>query len=407
MDDSRLGNITEIKEFLESSKKVVLEIETIEEKYRCIQTTIDKYKYRKLTKRDKRIILLYLKKITGFKKTQIHKLIQRALKGGLSRKPYVRHNPNLTYKAYDIKLLEKTDDLHLRLSSLATKEILRREYEVFHNDAYQNISRVSHSHINNLRKTNVYKNSWVNPTKPSVVNIGTTAPPQPNGLPGSIRVDTVHQNNLYHINAVDEIVQWEAVTSVPHITEIFLEEALYEILLQFPFVIFNFHSDRGSEYINEVVAKILNKLLINQTKSRSRHCNDNALVESKNGSVVRKNFGYFYVDQSLCERLNLFHKEFFNPYLNYHRPSLFVTQTIVSPNGRKRDIYGEATMPYEKLKEICGFPENKDKQILRDGISFENLDKIAYSMSDNAFATIMRKEYDKVFNSNKGLGIVS
>ena len=64
-------------------------------------------------------------------------------------------------------------------------------------------------------------------------------------------------------------------------------------------------------------------------------------------------------------------------------------------------------MPYEKLKEICGFPENKDKQILRDGISFENLDKIAYSMSDNAFATIMRKEYDKVFNSNKGLGIVS
>lgn len=264
MDDSRLNNITEIKEFLKSSKKIVLEIETIEAKYNFIQTTIDKFKYCKLAKHDKKIILLYLKKITGFKKTQMHKLIHRTLKRKLSRKPYVRHNPNLTYKAYDVKLLEKTDSLHLRLNSLATKEILRREYEIFNNWEYLNISKVSHSHINNLRKTNMYKNSWVNPTKPSAVNIGTTAPPQNNNLPGSIRVDTVNQNNIYHINAVDEITQWEVVITVPRITEIFLEDALYELLLQFPFIIFNFHSDRGSEFINKTVVKILNKLLINQ-----------------------------------------------------------------------------------------------------------------------------------------------
>jgi len=39
------------------------------------------------------------------------------------------------------------------------------------------------------------------------------------------------------------------------------------------------------------VAKLLNKLLIEQTKSRPRHSNDNGLVEAKNGAVIRKHMG--------------------------------------------------------------------------------------------------------------------
>ena len=402
-DDSRLTNITEINDFLKSSKKVVLKITSIEQKYDFIQKAVSKFKYHKLSKHDKRSVLLYLKKITGFKKTQMHKLIKHAVHHKLIRKEYIRVNPNITYKPYDIKLLEKTDELHLRLNSLATKEIMRREFEIFGNVEYQNISKVSHSHINNLRKTNLYKNTWVNPTKPNEVKIGITKKPENNQLPGSIRVDTVHQNGIYHINAVDEITQWEIVISVPKISEIFLEDALYEILLQFPFVIFNFHSDRGSEFINHLVAKILNKLLIKQTKSRSSHCNDNALVESKNGSVVRKNFGYFYVNQNLCDKLNTFHKNFFNPYLNYHRPCLYVTEVLVSSKGRERKIYGHATPPYEKLKEICNLPENKSKHILRNDETFDKFDKIAYEYSDNQFASIMRNEQRKVFSLNKVL----
>ena len=405
MDDSRIDNITELKKFLESSQKVSIRLATIDEKYTFIQGAVKKYRYKKLAKHEKKVVLFYLKKITGFKKTQMHKLIARALIGKLVRKVYVRTNPHLVYKAYDIKLLEKTDALHLRLNGLATKEILRRECEVFGNKEFENIARVSPSHITNLRHTEVYKNSWVNQTKPSLVNIAVTAPPVTNGIPGSIRVDTVSQNDIYHINAVDEICQWELVASVPRIQEIFMEDVLYDILLQFPFAVFNFHSDRGSEYINYVICKLLNKLLIKQTKSRSRHCNDNALVESKNGTVVRKNFGYFYVNQDLCETLNKFHKEYFNLYLNYHRPCLFVTDTITYPNGRTRDVYNEATTPYEKLKEICNRPENKDKKILRDDMTFEKLDKIAYAMSDNAFAKLMRKEQERIHNINKDLGI--
>ena len=67
------------------------------------------------------------------------------------------------------------------------------------------------------------------------------------------------------------------------------------MLAQFPFRIRGFHSDNGSEFINHTVAKLLNKLLIEQTKSRPRHSNDNGLVEAKNGAVVRKHMGYTHI----------------------------------------------------------------------------------------------------------------
>jgi len=66
---------------------------------------------------------------------------------------------------------------------------------------------------------------------------------------------------------------------------------LKEILVQYPFRILGFHADNGSEYINHVVAGLLEKLQIELTKSRTRQTNDQALVEGKNGSIVRKQIG--------------------------------------------------------------------------------------------------------------------
>ena len=50
-----------------------------------------------------------------------------------------------------------------------------------------------------------------------------------------------------------------------------------------------------STYINHRVAQLLNKLLIELTKSRARQSNDNAPVESKNGAIVRKHLGYAHI----------------------------------------------------------------------------------------------------------------
>jgi hypothetical protein len=71
---------------------------------------------------------------------------------------------------------------------------------------------------------------------------------------------------VFHLNAVDEITQWEIAAAVPRISEAFLEPVLAAMLAQIPLVIHGFHSDNGSEFINQTVARLLNKLMIQQTK---------------------------------------------------------------------------------------------------------------------------------------------
>lgn len=393
MEDSRLINVTQLKEFLKASQQVVVSLEksTLLEKYRFIEKTIKKFNYQKLSKKEKRTVYLYIKKLTGYKKAQLYRLIKRAEVGALQKTLYVRSSPTKIYITKDIKLLETTDEIHLRLSEDATKEILRREFEVFGKKDYQTIARVSHSHITNLRHCPVYKSSWINHTKARQIPIGMTQPPQNYGKPGSIRVNSVSQKDVYHINSVDEITQCEVVFCVPQLSELFMLPALIDIINQYPFVIFNFHSDRGKETINYVVADLLQRLVIKQTKSRSYHSGDNALCETKNGSVIRKNMGWEHINQSMCDEINSYYKNFFNPYLIFHRPCAYPT-IKVDKNGKKKKVYNNYQIPYEFLKSLPN-----TESYLKPRVTFENLDKIAYSYSDNEFGTIMREEERKLF----------
>jgi|WetSurMetagenome_2_1015567.scaffolds.fasta_scaffold134516_1 hypothetical protein len=393
MDDSRIQSIAQLKEFLKGSQKIPLSLEneSIAKKYEFIDQTIQKFLYRKLKKREKRVILWYLQKATGYKKERVYQLVARAEKGSLKKALYQRVKPHKIYTSFDIKLLERTDELHLRLSEDATKEILRREYELFGKKEYQTIARVSHAHISNLRHARTYRSFWINHTKARQISIGNTKPPENFGRPGSIRIDSVSQKDVYHINSVDEITQWEIVFCVPQISERYMIPALKEIFSQYPFVIFNFHSDRGHETINYRVAKLLQRLLIKQTKSRSYHSEDNALVETKNGSIVRKNFGWEHIDQGLTDDINQYLKNFFNPYLNFHRPCSYPT-IIENDKGKKRKVYSVYQTPYEALKQTT-----KAKNFLKSGQSIEKLDIIAYSHSDNEWASIMRDEERKLF----------
>ena len=172
---------------------------------------------------------------------------------------------------------------------------------------------------------------------------------------------------------------------MPVISESHLLPVLEMVLDSFPFKIIAFHSDNGSEYINKTVAKLLNKLHIEQTKSRPRHSNDNGLVETKNGSVIRKEMGYHFIQKGAAKLINNWYREYFNPYLNFHRPCSFAS-TVVDKKGRERKKYRQkdVTMPYEKLKGL----ENAERY-LRDGVTFATLNRVAYSDSDTEFAQKM------------------
>jgi hypothetical protein len=280
---------------------------------------------------------------------------------------------------------------------------MEREWAIYGHMDFRNISRISIAHLYNLRRSHLYRSitKRYTRTKPAVVKIGERARPAPGGSPGYIRIDTVHQGDdqgekgVYHINAVDEITQWEIVASVEKIAESYLVPVLESMLAGFPFVIRGFHSDNGSEFINKTVAKLLNKLLIRFTKCRPRHTNDNGLVESKNGSVVRKHLGYAYIPQACAEALNQYNSDFLNPYINFHRPCFFsISVTDHRGKVKKTYPYQDVMTPYEKFKSLP-----PAESYLCPGVTMKKLDDIANQMSDNEFAERMVKARSYLFQN--------
>ena len=238
------------------------------------------------------------------------------------------------------------DERHDTLCGPAVKKLCERACEVFGQTEYAALASISASHLYNLRKstTHTRQRRHFQKTQPRRSSIGERRKPRPNGRPGYIRIDSVHQGDLdkqkgvYHINAVDEVTQFEVVCSVEKISERYLIPALQQLLDAFPFTLLGFHSDNGSEYINKMVAKLLEKLRIEFTKSRARQTNDNALAESKNGAVVRKIFGYSRIPQRWAPLINVFNQQHLNPYVNFHRPCFF-PETRIDLKGKQRKIY--------------------------------------------------------------------
>jgi len=245
-------------------------------------------------------------------------------------------------------------------------------------------------HLYNLRQSASYRRvaAVFEGTRPSGVSIAERRRPNPEGRPGFLRVDTVHQGDwegakgVYHINAVDTVTQWQVVGCASKISERFLLPVLEAMLHQFPFRILGFHSDNGSEFINHKVAELLEKLRAEFTKSRACRSQDNALVEGKNGAVIRKHIGYGHIGGEHAEALQKFYTAHLNPYLNYHRPCGFATLSFDGRGKRKRRYRAEDyATPYEKLKSLP-----KAEQWLKPGIGFERLDSLAARMSDTECA---------------------
>jgi transposase InsO family protein len=406
MNDERLQTIEQVRQFLEGSEAVEFRGLTVKEKYYWIGEVLIRFRYHRLKRAEKGVIRRYIGKVTGYSRSQVSRLIAEYKRiGQLKKTEYRRHRFPQKYSPSEVGLLARTDELHGWLSGPATKKIMEREYEVYGHTEFGNISRISVSHLYNLRRSKSYRNiaRRFSKTRPVVSRIGERAKPDPKGQPGHIRIDTVHQGDLngqkgvYHINTVDEVTQWEIVASVERISEAYLVPALESMLAGFPFVIRGFHSDNGSEFVNKTIAALLNKMLIRFTKSRPRHTNDNGLVETKNGSVIRKQLGYAYIPQRSAEMINEFNRDYFNPYINFHRPCFFPVTTIDHKGKVKKTYpYEEVMAPYERLKSL---PEAES--YLRPMITFEALDAIASQMSDNQFAERMVKARSNLFQQIK------
>ena len=287
---------------------------------------------------------------------------------------------------------------------------MRREYEVFGDARFARLSRLSPSHLYNLRRSKTYRarRTTVEHTRPTTVRIGERRRPDPRGRPGYLRVDTVHQGDrngvkgVYDINLVDEVTQFEHVGAVAGIAESFLVPLLEEMLSALPSVVSGFHADNGSEYVNHTVAAMLNKMHVpDYTRSRARRSNDNALVEGKNASVVRKWLGHDHIPQRFAPQVNAdrlrsaFARDVLSPYLNHHHPCLFATE-VRDAKGKVRRRYRrrDVATPYEKLKSL---PDAA--RFLKPGVTFDGLDEVAYAMSDLEANRRANRARDELFRT--------
>ena len=405
LQTERVRTLEQVRAFVEGSDPVDFAGVGREGIYALVRRTLVRLDYRRLGKPDKGLVRRYLAKVTGLSRAQLTRLIGRHRRtgriedrrGGAPAKPFVRR-----YTRLDIRVLARLDAALGQMSGPATRAVLRRQWEVFGDARFERLSGLSNGHLYNLRKSRTYRNvrRVVDRTRPTSVAIGVRRRPDPGGAPGHLRVDTVHQGDqdgvkgVYHINAVDEVTQWQQIGTVAAISEAFLIPVLQALLGSFPFRIKGFHADNGSEYINHRVAALLTKLHVGTfTKSRARHSNDNALVEGKNGSVVRKWLGHGHIPARFAADVHAFNRDWLSPFLNFHRPCLFPTDTV-DAKGRVRKRYRDAdTMtPYEKFKSL---PDAE--RYLVEGLSFETLDAQAHAVSDFEAAAALNRARRALF----------
>ena len=396
----------QIEALLEASAEVEFEGHERVGMYKWITQTLAAQQYREQGKLMRGLLLRYVAKMTGLSRTQVTRLVSQYMRHSeVKETAYHRHRFASRFTRGDLELLAGVDEAHETMSGPATKRILTREFEQYKHVEYKRLSSISIAHIYNLRNRRHYRERRISytRTRPVKVAIGERRRPQPNGKPGYLRVDTVHQGDMdgvkgvYHINAVDEVTQWQVVGSVCAITQAHLKPVLQGILAQFPFPIRGFHSDNGSEFINGTVEGILKDLLIEQTKSRPRKSNDNGLVESKNGAVIRKHMGYSFIAQLHAPAIDEFYRRSFNSYLNFHRPC-GLPELIISKGGKEKYIYRRYATPWEVLRELTSaLPDGES--YLKLGVSIKAMDQFAQTHSDTECARRMQEAKRVLFLS--------
>ena len=394
MQNAEALTTQQINEFLKGSESIEFGCQNRAERYAWTERMLVAQEYAQQSKKQRGSIRAYLAKVTGLSLPQVTRLIRQYVRTGkVEAKQCQRQRFARKYSDEDIGLLAEVDRAHEWLSGPATQRIVKRKYQEFGRKEFQRLAQISVAHLYNLRKSVRYRKhaAVFEPTRPTRVSIAERRRPEPQGRPGFLRVDTVHQGDwdgakgVYHINAVDTVTQWQVIGCASKISEQFLMPVLETILHQFPFRILGFHADNGSEFINHTVAGMLGKLLIEFTKSRANRSQDNALVEGKNGAIIRKHIGYGHIASEHAESLQKFYAAHLNPYLNYHRPCGFATISFDARGKRKRHYKAaDYATPYEKLKSVPKAAEH-----LKQGIGFEQLDKFALAMSDTDCAKKM------------------
>jgi hypothetical protein len=191
-------NLEQIQAFLKASEGIRFEGESRQPVYHWIEQVLRQQQYAQQGRAARGLLRRYLGKMPGRSRAQVTRLIARyRANGELQPIGYRRHRFAQRYTRADVELLATVDAAHESLSGPATRHILQRAYQQYDQPEYQRLASISVSHLYNLRQQPRYRQRRLNyvKTRPTAVTIGERRRPDPQGQPGYLRVDTVHQGD--------------------------------------------------------------------------------------------------------------------------------------------------------------------------------------------------------------------
>ena len=142
----RVVTLEQVRAFVEGNEPVDLVGAGRQSPCELIGRTVGRFGYRGLGKRDKGLVRCCLAKVTGLSRAQLTRLLRQYLdsgrivdhRGGPPARPFQRR-----YTKGDVRLLGVVDEQLGQMSGPATRAVMRREFEVFGDARFEQLSRLS------------------------------------------------------------------------------------------------------------------------------------------------------------------------------------------------------------------------------------------------------------------------
>lgn len=184
------------------------------------------------------------------------------------------------------------------------------------------------------------------------------------------RVDGAYLNTLV---LTDIATGWTECVALLRRSEADVSAAIHALRECLPFPLLGLDTDNGGEFINYELLRYCEKEKITFTRARPYRKNDQAHVEEKNGSVVRRLVGYDrYEGLDAWRRLTALYGVL-RCYVNFFQPSMKLVSKV-RQEGRTTKRYDRAQTPYQRALNATAISEAQ-KNGLRAG--YQKLDPVA------------------------------
>jgi transposase InsO family protein len=175
--------------------------------------------------------------------------------------------------------------------------------------------------------------------------------------PGFWQIDTVHHcghatlgHYLHTLTATDVASGWIELRSLLNNAHRWTFQALSDIKSSVPLPVLEFHSDNGSEFINNATEKWCSTNSLPFTRSRDHKKNDNCFVEQKNGAVVREYVGHDRLEGLEEQALLAAVYKPLVPLLNFFMP-IRKLKSKIRVGSKEIKVYDDPASPFQRLME--------------------------------------------------------